>query len=97
MYRDRDGNAIPGYADFTVVTSVRLMPPDECCENACEAEANHFLLPGCPDRRVSAGVVSYSIDEINGWCSSTQTDTIDYFLTTGVKGCSFSTTYALST
>ena len=97
MYRDADGNAIPGYYDFTEVESTRLMSPDECCENACEEEANYFLLPACPDRRVTAGEAAYSIDIDDEGCQSTQTDTIAYFLTDGTEECSFMTTYTKST
>ena len=85
MYRDRNDNAIPGYPDFTMVEVSRLMTPDQCCMKACEDEPFNFLLPGCPDRRVSAGVVSYSIESEGGWCSSTQTDTIGYFLIDGTE------------
>ena len=59
MYQDADGNAIPGYADFTEVTSVAILPPDDCCMKACEDEPFNFLLPACPTRQTAAGALAY--------------------------------------
>ena len=85
MYEDADGNAIPGYADFTEITNVVILPPDDCCTKACEADQFNFLLPACPDRQTTTGAMTYAIE--TDYCESTQTDTISYLLSNGNSAC----------
>ena len=95
MYQDADMNAIPGYADFTEVTSVTILSADACCMKACSHEDNNFLLPACPDRQITDTSSDYGIS--NGECESTQTDTITYFLSDKSAACNFVTEFRLST
>ena len=101
MYQDADMNPIPGYADFTEVTSSQILSADACCTQACSADQFNFLLPACPDRQVTRdAAITYGFDATKQYCESSQTDTVTYFLSTGMQpfgGCEFETTYTMST